>query len=91
PSRLGSATGLPEQTGNDSKVNKSSLLHGAAYTAPFNLTGNPVLSLPCGFNSLGLPLGMQLIGRPLEEDSLLNMGHQYQMATEWHRRKPALN
>ena len=79
-----------EQTGSDPKVNSTNLMHEAAYTAPFNLTGSPVLSLPCGFTSQGLPLGLQLIGRPLEEAMLLAAGHQYQVVTDWHRRRPPL-
>lgn len=74
--------------GADPKVNKGSLMHGAAYTCPFNLTGSPSLAVPCGFNSAGMPTGMQLIGRAFEEALLLAAGHQYQLATDWHRRHP---
>jgi len=92
PARLdGTANGLRATGGSDPKISKSSYLHGAAYTAPFNLTGNPVISVPCGFNSLGLPLGLQLVGRPFEEATILNLGRQYQMETDWHRRRPPLS
>jgi aspartyl-tRNA(Asn)/glutamyl-tRNA(Gln) amidotransferase subunit A len=58
--------------------------------APFNLTGLPTLALPCGFSSAGLPLSLQLAGRPFEETTVLRAGHAYQRATDWHRRRPAL-
>jgi aspartyl-tRNA(Asn)/glutamyl-tRNA(Gln) amidotransferase subunit A len=59
-------------------------------TLPFNLSGNPALAVPCGFTKAGLPLGMQLVGKPFSEGTLLRIAHQYQQETEWHRRMPAL-
>jgi aspartyl-tRNA(Asn)/glutamyl-tRNA(Gln) amidotransferase subunit A len=92
PPRIdGVETGLAATAGSDPKISKGCYLHAAAYTAPFNLTGNPVVSVPCGFNSLGLPLGLQLVGRPFEEATILNVGHQYQLATDWHRRRPPVS
>lgn len=58
------------------------------YTVPVNLAGLPGLSVPCGFSD-GLPVGLQLIGNYFEEARLLNVGHQYQQATDWHTRRPA--
>ncbi len=55
---------------------------------PFNLTGQPALSIPCGFTKTGLPLGLQLIGRPFEEALLLRVAHAYEAQTEWHKRQP---
>ena len=55
-----------------------------------NLGGWPTLSVPCGFTSRGLPLGLQLIGNRFDEKGLLEVGHAYQQATEWHRRRPPL-
>jgi Asp-tRNA(Asn)/Glu-tRNA(Gln) amidotransferase A subunit family amidase len=86
----GSPSGLPEQIGTDPKVNSHNLMHDAVYTCPFNLTGHPVLTVPSGFSSLGLPLGLQLVGRPLEEATVMMVGHQYQDVTDWHRRIPPL-
>ncbi len=76
--------------GDDEKVRKGSFSHGAAYTAPFNLTGQPSLSIPCGFTAKGVPIGVQLIARPFDEAALLSLGHRYQRETDWHRRRPLL-
>jgi aspartyl-tRNA(Asn)/glutamyl-tRNA(Gln) amidotransferase subunit A len=56
----------------------------------WNVTGQPVLALPNGFGRNGLPLGMQILGRPFGESIILRIGHAYERATEWHRRRPAL-
>ncbi len=58
-------------------------------TAPFNLTGFPVLALPCGFTADGLPLGLQLVAAPWAEGTLVRAGCAYQRATDWHQRRPA--
>ncbi len=60
------------------------------FTFPFNMTGQPALSLPCGFSTAGLPIGLQLVGRHLEETTILRIGHAYQQATTWHLRRPGL-
>jgi len=59
-------------------------------TRPFNALGLPALSLPCGASADGRPLGLQLVGRPFDEATLLRLGHAYESATAWHRRRPAL-
>ena len=56
-------------------------------TAPFNATGLPALSLPCGFTRAGLPVGLQLAGRPFDEATVLRAGHAYEQATGWHERR----
>ncbi|GAB4438828.1 MAG: Asp-tRNA(Asn)/Glu-tRNA(Gln) amidotransferase subunit GatA [Chloroflexi bacterium OHK40] len=58
-------------------------------TLPINLAGMPSLVVPCGFSE-GLPVGLQLIGRPFAEETLLRTGDAYQRATDWHTRRPAL-
>lgn len=58
-------------------------------TWPFNLTGQPALTVPCGFDGQGLPVGLQIAGRPWDEAQVLRVGHQFQLATDWHRRRPA--
>ncbi len=59
-------------------------------TRPFNALGLPALSIPCGASPDGRPLGMQLVGRPFDEATLLRLGDAYERATAWHRRRPAL-
>jgi aspartyl-tRNA(Asn)/glutamyl-tRNA(Gln) amidotransferase subunit A len=60
------------------------------FTAPFNLTGLPALSVPCGFTTSGLPIGLQIVARPWAEATALRAGHAYEQATDWHRRQPDL-
>jgi aspartyl-tRNA(Asn)/glutamyl-tRNA(Gln) amidotransferase subunit A len=60
------------------------------FTAPFNLTGLPALSLPCGFTSLGLPVGLQIISRAWGEARVLRAAYAYEQATPWHTMKPPL-
>lgn len=60
------------------------------YTAPFNLTGFPAVSIPCGVSSEGLPVGMQLIAPPWKEAKLLQAAYAFEQATDWHRMEPAL-
>jgi aspartyl-tRNA(Asn)/glutamyl-tRNA(Gln) amidotransferase subunit A len=82
--------GAYRSDGSDPKINTKSFTHEAAYTSPFNLTGSPAVSVPCGFNSIGLPIGIQLIGRAFEEPLILAAAHQYQRGTDWHKRRPQL-
>ncbi len=58
------------------------------YTISTNLAGLPGMSVPCGFSPSGLPVGLQLIGPWFAEARLLQCGHQYQLATDWHTRQP---
>ena len=58
------------------------------YTIPANLAGLPGMSLPCGFDGKGLPIGLQLVGNYFSEAKMLNVAHQYQRATDWHTRQP---
>jgi aspartyl-tRNA(Asn)/glutamyl-tRNA(Gln) amidotransferase subunit A len=55
---------------------------------PFNITGSPTLAVPCGFSTSGLPLSLQLAGRPFDEALVLRVGHAYEQATSWHTRRP---
>lgn len=59
------------------------------FTMPFNFSGQPTLSLPCGFSSDGLPLSLQLVGHPLAEGLLCRAGHAYEQSTDWHTRHPS--
>jgi aspartyl-tRNA(Asn)/glutamyl-tRNA(Gln) amidotransferase subunit A len=56
-------------------------------TMPFNLAGLPAISFPCGFTTGGLPIGLQVVGKPFEESMILRIAHAYQQLTDWHRRE----
>lgn len=60
------------------------------FTAPFNLTGLPAISLPCGFTPSGMPIGLQIITRPWGEATLLRAAFAYQQATPWHLKQPVI-
>ncbi len=60
------------------------------FTRIFNLVGLPALSLPCGFSSAGLPLGLQIVGRPFEEATVLKVGYAYEKSSPWADRHPSL-
>jgi aspartyl-tRNA(Asn)/glutamyl-tRNA(Gln) amidotransferase subunit A len=70
-------------SGRDSHIHR--------FTCPFNLTGQPAISLPCGFDSRGLPVGLQIVGRPFDEETVLRVAHAYEQATDWHLRRPPLD
>jgi aspartyl-tRNA(Asn)/glutamyl-tRNA(Gln) amidotransferase subunit A len=59
-------------------------------TLPFNLSGLPAISVPCGFTSDGLPIGLQFVGRAFAEATVLNVAHAYERNTRWHERRPPL-
>ena len=59
-------------------------------TIPVNLAGLPGISIPCGFDSQGLPIGLQLVGNVLREDMLFHVAHAYEQATEWHHQQPKI-
>src|SRR5262244_3237515 len=60
------------------------------YTRPFNLTGHPAASVPCGFTTDGLPIGLQIVGRPFDEATVLRVADAYQRLTDWHTRRAPL-
>ncbi len=57
-------------------------------TRPFNLAGTPAISINCGFNSQGLPIGLQIGGRPFDESTVLKVAHAYEQHTPWHTIRP---
>jgi aspartyl-tRNA(Asn)/glutamyl-tRNA(Gln) amidotransferase subunit A len=65
----------------------AALIH---FSGPFNLTGFPAVSVPCGFTAGGLPVGMQLIGKPWQEGPILAAARAYEQVTDWHRRLPTV-
>jgi aspartyl-tRNA(Asn)/glutamyl-tRNA(Gln) amidotransferase subunit A len=58
-------------------------------TLPINIAGLPAISIPAGFGD-GLPIGMQLIGKPFGEETILRIAYAYEQATEWHKRRPSI-
>ena len=61
-----------------------------SFTNPFNLTGLPAISVPCGFTDGNLPVGFQIVAAPFEESTILRVAYAYEQATEWHKRRPML-
>jgi Asp-tRNA(Asn)/Glu-tRNA(Gln) amidotransferase A subunit family amidase len=59
-------------------------------TRPFNVLGLPTISVPCGFTAAGLPMGLQITGRPGEEATVLRLAFAYERVTDWHKRRPGL-
>ena len=83
PTAPGTAFKLGEKSGDPVEMYLNDL-----YTIPANLAGLPGMSLPCGFDSKGLPIGLQLVGNYFSEAKMLNVAHQYQRVTDWHTRLP---
>lgn len=63
---------------------------GIRNTSPFDIFGLPTISVPCGFTSSGLPIGLQISGAPFAESTVLALAHAYERETEWHKRHPKL-
>ena len=64
--------------------------YGRQSRAPFNITGSPALSVPTGFSKIGLPLAMQIVGKPFSEALIYRVAHAYEQSTEWMTMHPAL-
>ncbi|MDH5740363.1 MAG: amidase family protein, partial [Nitrospira sp.] len=60
------------------------------FTISVNLAGLPAISIPCGFSKAGLPIGLQLIGRAFEEETVLRAAHAYEQSAQWHQKKPTI-
>ena len=89
----GPVTARPVETvpGIQSKEHAASGLAGRiSFTGPFNLAGVPALSLPCGFSSENLPMGLQIVGRPFAEETVMKVAYAYEQSTDWHTRRPPL-
>ena len=85
------ASPIPAQSGMGAK---QEVLRGFAgrrsFTNPFNLANVPALSVNCGFTSQDLPVGLQVIGKPFQEELLFRVAHAYEQATDWHTRRPPI-
>ena len=68
----------------------ASTVRGRSFTAPFNVTGLPAISVPCGFTEAGLPVGMQIAGKPFDEPGVIQAGYTYQQHAGWYKTRPAL-
>jgi aspartyl-tRNA(Asn)/glutamyl-tRNA(Gln) amidotransferase subunit A len=60
------------------------------FTIAANLAGLPAMSLPCGFDQKGLPIGLQIIGNYFDEARMLSVAHAYQRETDWHEKRPPI-
>ena len=68
----------------------ASTVRGPSFTAPFNVTGLPAISVPCGFTANGLPVGMQIVGKPFDEPAVLQAAYTYQQYARWFERRPPI-
>ena len=76
--------------GHDSPITSKEMARDLppVMTRPFNLAGAPAISINCGFNSEGLPIGLQIGGRPFEESTILKIAYAYEQHTPWHTMRP---
>jgi aspartyl-tRNA(Asn)/glutamyl-tRNA(Gln) amidotransferase subunit A len=84
---------VPVVTAEDARASKARPHTGgtAIFTAPFNLSGHPALSVPAGMSAAGLPIGLQLAGRRGGDADLLAVAHAFEQATPWHTMRPPLD
>ena len=68
----------------------TSNITGRSFTAPFNLTGLPAISVPCGFTASGLPVGMQIAGKPFDEPGAIRAAYAYQQEARWFEQRPSI-
>ena len=91
PAGISTAPLVESVPGIQSKEHAANGLAGRiSFTGPFNLSSVPALSVPCGFSQAGLPMGMQIVGRPFAEDMVLRVAHAYEQNTDWHTRRPPI-
>ncbi|MBI4199264.1 MAG: Asp-tRNA(Asn)/Glu-tRNA(Gln) amidotransferase subunit GatA [Chloroflexi bacterium] len=76
--------------GKFANIDPRAQLRRPSLTAPFNLTGMPAISVPCGFTAAGLPVGLQIAGKPFDEPTVFRAAYAYQQAARWTERHPAL-
>lgn len=71
-------------------MNPSQMLSSPSFTGPWNLSGLPAMAIPCGFSTGGLPLSMQIVGKPFAEATVFQVGGAYQELTDWHLQVPPI-
>ena len=81
----------PAEAPKIDEVPKWAMLEKPGFTMPFNLTGLPALSVCTGYGAGGLPVSMQIVGKPFAEATVFRAGHAYEMATEWRSKRPAIS
>jgi aspartyl-tRNA(Asn)/glutamyl-tRNA(Gln) amidotransferase subunit A len=81
----------PSEAPRIDEVPKWAMLERPGFTMPFNLTGLPALSVCTGYGDGGLPVSMQIVGKPFAEATVFRAGHTYEMATTWRTRRPAMS
>ena len=74
----------------EKKDNPLAMYLSDIYTISSNLAGIPAISLPCGFSKSGLPIGLQILAKPFNEEMLFRVAHNYEQSTPWHKQKPKL-
>lgn len=74
----------------EKKDNPLAMYLSDIYTISSNLAGIPSMSLPCGFSKSGLPIGLQILAKPFDEEMLFRVAHNYEQSTPWHKQKPKL-
>jgi aspartyl-tRNA(Asn)/glutamyl-tRNA(Gln) amidotransferase subunit A len=90
PSTPAPAVPIVEGTTEAARASLAMSVQYTRCTNPFNLTGLPALSVPCGATRDGLPVGLQIVGRPFEDGTVLRVGCAYQRLTDWHTRRPPI-
>ncbi|MDD4894808.1 MAG: amidase, partial [Candidatus Omnitrophica bacterium] len=60
------------------------------YIISANLAGIPAISIPCGFTKKGLPVGLQILAKPFNEEALFKIAYAYEQSTDWHKKKPGI-
>ncbi len=91
PTQPEAAPKIATETGLTSKEAVMRQFFGSrSHRSPFNLAGVPAMAVPCGFTEGGLPISMQIAGRPFDENTVFRVGYAYQQRTGWHERRPPL-
>ncbi|HEY1413818.1 MAG TPA: amidase family protein, partial [Rhodopila sp.] len=81
----------PAEAPRITEVPKWGMFEKPGFTMPFNLTGLPALSVCTGYGEGGLPISMQLVGKPFADATVFRAGHAYEAATTWRSKRPAMS